>query len=149
MKGVIFIGPQASGKSSFYLQEFYKTHIRLNMDMLKTRHREKLLVNACVASKQPCVIDNTNPRQVDRAGYIAAFKAYRFDVIGYYFKASIEDCLKRNSLRVGKECIPDIGIKATFKKLEVPTYSEGFDKLYSVSIEDGKFLIDELKNEIY
>lgn len=51
MKGVIFIGLQASGKSSFFLKHFYKSHFRLNMDMLKTRHREKLLFNAWLASQ--------------------------------------------------------------------------------------------------
>ena len=66
MNGIIFMGLQASGKSSFYLQNFYKTHIRLNLDMLKTRHREDILFEACLVAKQPLVIDNTNPTIDDR-----------------------------------------------------------------------------------
>ena len=58
MKGVIFIGLQASGKSTFFLQRFFTTHIRLNMDMLKTRNRETILLKACIEAKQPVVIDN-------------------------------------------------------------------------------------------
>ncbi|MFK5976608.1 MAG: hypothetical protein QM493_08880 [Sulfurovum sp.] len=44
MCGVIFIGLQASGKSTFFLENFYKTHIRINFDMLKTRHRENIFL---------------------------------------------------------------------------------------------------------
>ena len=41
MECVIFIGIQASGKTEFYKQNFFKTHVRISMDMLKTRHREE------------------------------------------------------------------------------------------------------------
>lgn len=60
MQLIIFTGLQASGKSTFYKEYFYKTHLRLNLDMLKTRHREKILFDACLESKSKCVIDNTN-----------------------------------------------------------------------------------------
>lgn len=43
MQLIIFIGVQASGKSTFYQQQFYSTHLRLNLDMLKIRHRENQL----------------------------------------------------------------------------------------------------------
>ena len=74
MEAIIFVGLQASGKSTFYLREFYKTHIRLNMDMLKTRYREDILLNACIEGKQKVVIDNTNPSIEERCKYIKAFK---------------------------------------------------------------------------
>jgi len=67
---VLFIGVQASGKSTFYQQRFADTHVRINLDMLKTRHRERLLFEVCFAAQQPVVIDNTNPMPVDRARYI-------------------------------------------------------------------------------
>ena len=62
MECVIFIGLQASGKSSFCIEYFSTTHIRLNMDMLNTRYRENILLNACANAKQSVVIDNTNPK---------------------------------------------------------------------------------------
>ena len=61
MQLIIFCGVQASGKSTFYQQYFSNTHLRLNLDMLKTRHRENLLFEAALASKTKIVIDNTNP----------------------------------------------------------------------------------------
>lgn len=148
MNGIIFVGLQASGKSSFYLSQFYKTHIRLNMDMLKTRNREKILFDACLEGKQPVVIDNTNPTKEDRKKYIDGLKLNRFEVIGYYFSSELSQCLERNSARTGKERIPDIGIKATYKKLELPEYSEGFDKLYYVSLKNNSFDVKEWSHEV-
>ena len=56
MNMILFIGIQATGKSEFYKRNFYKTHIRINLDMLKTRHRERILIGACLTAKQPFVI---------------------------------------------------------------------------------------------
>ncbi|WP_017661058.1 AAA family ATPase [Baaleninema simplex] len=144
MQGIIFTGIQGSGKSTFYFQNFANTHIRINLDMLKTRHREKLIFEACLEAKQPLVIDNTNPTKADRARYIPRLKAYKFSVIGYFFESSLPDCLHRNNQRSGKAKIPEIGVRSTHKKLEIPDYSEGFDRLFSVTIQDGIFKISEI-----
>lgn len=141
MQGIVFIGLQASGKSSFYLERFYKTHIRLNLDMLKTRRREDILLQACLEAKQPVVIDNTNPTRKDRAGYIEAFKGAGFTVIGYYFCSGLEACLMRNRGRTGQEKIPEAGVIATYNRLEPPVFDEGFDRLYSVNIEGDGFSV--------
>ncbi|MDJ0635658.1 MAG: AAA family ATPase [Xenococcaceae cyanobacterium MO_188.B29] len=92
MEAIIFVGLQASGKSSFYREKFIDTHIRINLDMLKTRHREKILFNACLEAKQPFVIDNTNPTIADRSRYIEPAKAKGFKIIGYYFQPNLEEC---------------------------------------------------------
>jgi predicted kinase len=59
MEAVIFIGIQGSGKSSFFRERFFDSHVRINLDMLRTRRREELLVSACLQGGQPFVIDNT------------------------------------------------------------------------------------------
>lgn len=148
MECIIFIGIQATGKSSFYMEKFFKTHLRINLDMLKTRNRERILVEAIAEAKQPVVIDNTNPLPEDRAKYIEVFKPKKFDIIGYYFKSSIEEAKERNEKRQGKECIPLPGILNTYNKLELPSYDEGFDKLYYVSIENDTFVVEEWDDEI-
>lgn len=134
MEAVIFIGIQASGKTTFYLERFFKTHVRINLDMLKTRHREKILLEACLEMKQPFVVDNTSPAREDRRKYIKSAKSRSFRVIGYYFDSEIEQAIKRNNSRPEKERIPVPGIKNTHSRLEFPEYSEGFDELYSVTI---------------
>ena len=75
-------------------------------------------------------------------------KENKYKVIGYYFQSKIEDSIDRNNARIGKEKIPEIGIKGTFNKLEIPSVNEGFDELYYVEIKDDKFVIKDWQNEI-
>ena len=79
MEVVIFVGIQASGKSSFFKERFFNTHVRINLDMLRTRNRERIIFEACLKAKQPTVIDNTNFSVSQRAYYILAARAAGFD----------------------------------------------------------------------
>ncbi|HLJ88797.1 MAG TPA: AAA family ATPase [Candidatus Angelobacter sp.] len=134
MQAVIFIGIQASGKTSFYRDHFFHTHLRLSLDLLKTRYRQGVLMNACLSTRQRFVIDNTNVLRQERAIYIAAAKAAQFEVIGYYFVTELEAALERNSQRTGEQFIPVQGVGATHRRLEPPVLEEGYDRLYKVSI---------------
>ena len=149
MEAIIFIGIQGSGKSTFFKDKFFTTHIRLNYDMLKTRHRERILLAACLESKQKFVVDNTNPTVLERARYIEPAKNNRFQVTGYYFQTNVEDALARNAFRIGKAKVPEKGIRGTFKRLQIPRLSEGFDELFSVKIGDkGAFIVEKWSDEI-
>ena len=139
MEAVIFCGLQAAGKSAFYLERFVDTHLRLSMDMLRTRHREGLLLRTFLEAKQPFVVDNTNPTAEERARYIVPARAARFRVVGYLFDITLEEALRRNALRTGKQRIPEKGLRATLRKLERPTLEEGFDVLYRVEAYEGRF----------
>ena len=145
MEAIIFIGLQASGKSSFYQEKFIDTHIRINLDMLKTRYREKILFDACLKAKQPLVIDNTNPTRENRIIYIESAKKYNFKIVGYYFQSNIEDCKLRNQQR--ERVIPLVGLLSTYKKIELPNYQEGFDKLFYVKIDaNNLFVVEKWQN---
>lgn len=149
MEAVIFIGIQGSGKSSFYQERFFHTHVRINLDMLRTKHRLQLLLNACLDAKQPFVLDNTNVSKTFRGEFIALSKAAGFHVVGYYFRSDIASALARNSERTGPARIPDVGVLGTYKMLELPQPSEGFDALYYVSIDpEGKFQVEEWADEV-
>jgi len=143
MDAVIFAGIQGSGKSTFYRERFFDTHVRVSLDLLGTRHREALFLKACLGSGQRFVVDNTNPRVEDRAPYIAAAKAAAFRVAGYFFETTIKDALRRNAKRAGKAVIPIPGVIGSFKRLEAPTWAEGFDVLYRVTHapEDDSFIV--------
>lgn len=132
MEAVILIGIQGAGKTTFYRERFFDTHIRLNLDMLRTRNRERLLMAACLHTEQRFVVDNTNVRIADRAGYIEAARAAGFRVIGYFFPPNVRGSIKRNSLRAGRQAIPVKGLLGTLKRLEPPTMAEGFDELWTV-----------------
>lgn len=144
MECVIFIGIQASGKSTFYKEHFFKTHMRINLDMLNTRNRENIYLQASIETMQRFVVDNTNPTIVERKKYIVACKNKGFKIIGYYFEPNLVESIKRNEKRTGNEYIPEIGIKSVMSKLEAPSYEEGFDELYSVTSSEGSFQIKKL-----
>jgi predicted kinase len=137
MEAVIFTGIQGSGKSSFYKERFFLTHVRLNLDMLRTRHREAVLLRACIDAKQPFVVDNTNPAAADRQRYIAPARAGGFRVVGYYFEATVDDALRRNAARPPAQQIPKRGVLGTRKRLQPPRRDEGFDELFVVHLDDG------------
>jgi predicted kinase len=132
MECIILTGIQASGKSTFYHTRFANTHLRINLDMLKTRHREAVLVRTCIEIRQPFVVDNTNPTRADRARYIGPARSSGFRIVGYFFQTPMPEAMRRNAGRVGKARVPGVAIAGTHKRLEVPDWSEGFDMLYVV-----------------
>lgn len=143
MQLIIFTGVQASGKSSYYLLNLYHSHLRINLDMLKTRHRENMIFEAALASKTKMVIDNTNPDRMSRARYIQRARDAGFEVHSYYFETDLSSSLERNRHRVGKANIPEVGVRATYKKLEIPKLDEGFDAIFKVKIiGNGEFSIE-------
>lgn len=139
-EAVIFIGIQAVGKSTFYASRFQRTHVRINLDMLRTRKRESILLKACLEAGQSLVIDNTNPTRSDRARYLAPAKEYGFRTVGCYFRSSVSDSIRRNADRRDGERVPDVAIRGTHAKLERPACSEGFDELlYIAPLDSGGF----------
>jgi predicted kinase len=134
MEAVIFVGVQGAGKSTFYRERFSDTHIRINLDMLKTRRREQLILEACLAAQQSFVVDNTNPLPSDRARYVLPSRAAGFRVIAYFFETPLAEALRRNNLRVLKQKIPAVAVAGTFKKIQQPTLEEGFDEIHSVTL---------------
>lgn len=149
MEVIIFIGIQGSGKSTFYKKNFFNSHVRISNDLLKSKNREKLFIEACINTSQKFLIDNTNPTIEDRKKYIDRLKETNYKIIGYYFESKIKDCLLRNNQRNGKELIPEKGILSTYNKLKIPSFEEGFDKLYYVSIyNENEFEVKEWNNEV-
>lgn len=148
MEAIIFCGIQASGKTTFFKENFFKTHVYISLDLLNTRNREDKFLEVCYQTQQRFVVDKTNPTKVEREKYIFKAKQHKYKVIGYYFQSKLIESLERNNLRIGKENIPEIGIKATFKKLEIPDFEEGFEELYYVEIKNDGFTIKEWTHEI-
>lgn len=149
MEAIIFVGIQGAGKSTFYRERFFNTHIRINMDMLKTRHREQIILQACLEGKQSFVVDNTNPTVEERKRYIIPATSQKFRVVAYYFQADLEECKLRNSQRISKQVVPLVGLLGTYKKLIKPHWQEGFDVIYTVKTEvNYSFTVEEWQHEI-
>src|SRR5579863_3022542 len=114
MELIIFIGLQASGKSTFYqihCSETYEPYEHISMDLLKNnknpRKRQLVLLEAALQAQKSVVIDNTNPTIEDRQPLIQLGRQYGAKITGYYFESDVRQCIKRNKQREGKARVPD------------------------------------------
>ena len=141
MELVIFIGLQASGKSTFFHKYFALTHELVSKDLMRNNknraRRQTQLIEAALQEGRSVVVDNTNPTLEDRVSLIDIGNRYGAKIIGYYFESKVHDCLGRNQQRTGKARVPDVAIYATIKRLVRPTYAEGFHQLFYVRMAEN------------
>ena len=141
---ILFIGIQASGKTTFYHNELARhSYVHINLDTLHTRHKEQVAISECYEHDASFVVDNTNPEKADRERYIAEAKQHGYEVIGIFFQSILKDCIARNEARDDK--VPQLAIPNTQNRLQMPDYSEGFDRLYFVQIVGQDFVITDWK----
>ena len=146
MELVLFIGIQASGKSTFYRERFAATHVLVSKDLWpnarRREARQQRLIAQALGAGRSVVVDNTHPQVEDRAPLIALGKAQGARVVGYAFAADVEASLARNARRVGQARVPDKALLITRAKLRWPSYAEGFEALYQVRLApEGGFLV--------
>ena len=100
------------------------------------QRRQEQLIDASLAAGRSVVVDNTNPSVSERAAIITIGRRRGAQVAGYFFSTDARDALRRNRAREGRARVPDVAIFATRKRLEAPTYGEGFDDLYIVTVNE-------------
>ena len=136
MELVIFVGLQASGKSTFFRERFAATHAHVSKDLFrnnrKRNRRQAQLIEAALGKGVSVVVDNTNPTVEDRMSLIRLGRWFGAEIIGYYFDSTVRQSIGRNRQRASADQVPDVAVYATAKKLERPAYREGFDELFSV-----------------
>ena len=139
---VVFVGLQASGKSTFYRERF-ATHEHVSKDLFpnnKNRNRRQAqLIEASLSAGSPVVVDNTNPAPEDRRAIVELGREHGARIVSYYFESGVRLCIERNRRREGMARVPDVAIYATAKRLVAPSLSEGFDELFRVRITDNSF----------
>lgn len=137
------MGLQGSGKSTFYRQHFAHTHTLVSKDNFpNNRHkarRQRQLIEEALQQGKSVLVDNTNPTRAERAEVISLAEQYGIPIRGYVFLPDVALSLSRSAQRVGKACIPDVGIYATAAKWQSPSLAEGFAQLFAVTAEDGTF----------
>ncbi len=144
----MFVGIPATGKSSFYLDRFAATHLRINRDMLKTPARTYSLFEWCLLKGQSCVLDNTNSTRARRSEWIEAATSAGVPVVMYFFQSELKGALDRNSRRTGKARIPDTGVLDHHSSLELPEKGEGFSEMYFVRLVSDRFEVEDWNHEI-
>lgn len=143
MQAVIFCGIQGSGKTTFYAERLLNTHLRIGMDLMRTRRRERRFLDTCLDTGLRFVVDNTNPTIADRRPYLDAARAARFELIAYFFDTNPSAALTRNARRTGRELIPAAGVLGTYKRLQPPGPAEGYDAMYVVRVTGvGGFTVE-------
>ncbi|PYE49493.1 ATP-binding protein [Deinococcus yavapaiensis] len=144
---MLFVGLQGAGKSTLYQARFAASHALVSKDLFpnnrnKTRRQLQLVAEALQAGRS-VVVDNTNPTVEERVDLIALGRAYEARLVGYFFVPNVRGSLERNRRREGKARVPDVAVFATLKRLQAPTFAEGFDTLFDVRLESDTFQIQE------
>lgn len=130
---IIFVGIQASGKSTYYHTHFAATHVHVSKDLMPTtRNRDEKqlqLIEAALKQGRSVVVDNTNPTPAVRAPLVELGRRHGARVLAYYFETTVKDAVARNRGREGKARVPDVAIFVTAKKMVPPGFNEGFDEV--------------------
>jgi predicted kinase len=142
MEAVILVGIQGSGKTSFFRERFFDTHVRLSLDLLRTQQRLEVLLHACLATGQPFVLDNTNVHAAGRRRVVRQALAAGYRAVCYLFEPDLPSALARNAGRQGKARVPDAALRHALRRLEPPTLDEGYEAIYNVRIAGGGFVVD-------
>ena len=145
---VIFVGLQASGKSTFRERYFADTHVVVSKDAwpnARNRQRRQMrLIEEALASGRSVVVDNTNPSPTEWEPLLAIARAYSARAICYWFPPDVAGSLSRNAAREPKTRVPEIGVRATLKNLTRPRRSDGFDAVCVVTFDGaGGFYVRE------
>jgi predicted kinase len=136
---VIFVGLQASGKSTYFREYLSATHEHVSKDLFpraaKKDERQTQIIIGMLGAGKSVVVDNTNPTPVVRAPLIELGRRHGARVIAINFEATVKGSLERNRSREGDAKVPDVAIFATSRKLKPATADEGFDEIRTVTIE--------------
>ena len=100
-RAIIMIGIQASGKSEYVRTNIPQEYIRISLDDLNTRNKERLLMEKCFREGLSFVIDNTNPTAEERSRYISPARKNGYTITGIFMQSRIKDCVERNIRREG------------------------------------------------
>jgi predicted kinase len=144
MEAVVLCGVQGSGKTTLYVERFLATHVRVSLDVLRTRPREAAFVQLCLETGQRFVVDNTNATPADRRRYLEPARAAGFRTIGYLVEVDEAEALARNREREGRARVPASGLVGTARRLLRPTPQEGFDELWHATAAPGGWRIEPL-----
>jgi predicted kinase len=129
MEIVVLCGVPGSGKSTLS-RTMFSDYVRINLDTLRTRHREDVAISQAISRQRSMVIDNTNVTSRVRRKYIEIARKHGFRVRAVCLVCPPSLAISRNSKRKGtKEYVPVSAIMRYYRIFEIPTKEEGFDSV--------------------
>ncbi|MFD6948759.1 kinase [Nocardiopsis sp. TSRI0078] len=136
----LFVGLQASGKTTFYRARLAATHLHVSKDDFpnarRPQRRQMRMVHEALGAGLNVAVDNTNPSPEEWRPLIEAAREHGARVVGYWFPPDLPLTLERNAARRGRHRVPDVGVYATRKLLRRPSRADGFDEVHTV-VSDG------------
>lgn len=153
---VLFVGPPAVGKSTFYREHFGPAGYEwVNQDTLKSKSACQKRVKDFLGNGKSVVVDNTNPAATTRAEYLDIVAKYNASTSSHvrvrcmHFNAEIElarhNNLYRSERMVGiskqtvvahnqklRDTLPQIAFSSYKTRYEVPKMSEGFAEIKQI-----------------
>ena len=139
---VIFVGLPGAGKSTLFRERFAATHRHISKDLWPNSTgrdaRQQKLLEETLRLGDSVVVDNTNPTVAERVRLIQTAMKHGARVIGYFFDVATRVAVARNAERSGRSKVPNVAIFTTAKRLVPPTYEEGFDALFRVTIAEDR-----------
>ena len=165
---ILFVGVQASGKTTFYRRRMQASHIHVSLDNWRgkgnVRGREERAIRAGLAAAaqsggavRGVVVDNTNTARQTRARYFEMARAFTASTgcpvraIAYWFDCPLPECLARNADRPMKSpagqpyFVPAEVIASFSEMLEPPGRGEGFDEIWRIRpAPQREFLVERM-----
>jgi bifunctional polynucleotide phosphatase/kinase len=140
---VLFVGPPAIGKSSFYKKRFAPLgHTHVNMDLLKTPKKCMDAVRESIQRGVSVVVDNTNGDAAKRREYISIGQQLGAVVRCIHFHTNSDDKMfkslvfhlnrYRSFTDPSRSRVPDVAIHSFFKYYQPPSVNEGFQDILNV-----------------
>jgi bifunctional polynucleotide phosphatase/kinase len=139
---VIFVGPPASGKTSFFRRNFLpKGYEHVNQDTLKTRDRCLARAELLVKSGKSVVVDNTNRNAATRAYWVALAETLIVPIRLFHFLCPIELARHNNMYRAvyapkdepERTLLPASAFWGYKNDYQAPHADEGFDEVRGVN----------------
>ncbi|OCF43278.1 polynucleotide kinase 3'-phosphatase [Kwoniella heveanensis CBS 569] len=140
---VLFVGPPASGKSSFFRKHFAPNgYQHINQDTLGTRDRCLRAAEIAVAKEgKKVVVDNTNRNRETRAHWIRLASKLDVPIRLFHFLCPIELAKHNNVYRAcyappddpPRDLLPMMAFTSYASAFEQPHKDEGFDEIRGVN----------------
>lgn len=141
---VLFIGPPASGKTSFFRHQFLPAgYTHINQDILRTRDNCLAAAERAVAKGERIVVDNTNRNRQTRRYWIDLAERLHVPIRVFHFLCPVELARHNNMYRAvyappgeaARDLLPQIAFTSYASAFEKPDINEGFDELRLVNFK--------------